>query len=345
MRNLLNVPQPSPERIFALRESAFAQDLFITAVAHFNFFNWLAKNPADIDAICRSLNIKKRPADVMLTLFKAYGLIEEQNNQYYLTDISRSYLVAGSDFDLSSYVNSLKDRPICTDMARVMRTGKPANWAAGKKGQDWAASMADDSFAASFTAGMNSRGAYLASGLLKAIDLATHQKILDIGGASGIYTAVLLEKSPHLKATIFEKPPVDKLTEYSINRLGLSDRIDVIAGDMFHDELPGGYDVHLLSHVLHDWDTKDVKAILKNSYRNLKPGGMIIIHDTHINEDKTGPLSVAEYSVLLMFLSEGKCYSVTEIRDLLQEAEFRNIEYKPTILNRSIITGRKIIDA
>jgi predicted O-methyltransferase YrrM len=342
MRNLLNVPQSSPERIFALRESAFAQDLFITAVAQFDFFNRLAKNPDDIDAICRSSNIKKRPADVMLTLFKAYGLVEEQNNQYYLTDISRSYLVAGSDFDLSSYVNSLKDRPICTDMARVMQTGKPANWAASKKGQDWATSMADDSFAASFTAGMNSRGAYLASGLLKAIDLAGYQKILDIGGASGIYTAVLLEKFPHLTATIFEKPPVDGVAEYSINRLGLSDRIDVIAGDMFQDSLPTGYDVHLLSHVLHDWDIKEVKSVLDNSYRNLKSNGVVIIHDAHINEDKTGPLSVAEYSVLLMFLSEGKCYSITEMKDILEEAGFSDIEYRPTILNRSIIIGRKL---
>jgi predicted O-methyltransferase YrrM len=342
MRNLLNVPQSSPERIFALRESAFAQDLFITAVAQFDFFNRLAKNPDDIDAICRSSNIKKRPADVMLTLFKAYGLVEEQNNQYYLTDISRSYLVAGSDFDLSSYVNSLKDRPICTDMARVMQTGKPANWAASKKGQDWATSMADDSFAASFTAGMNSRGAYLASGLLKAIDLAGYQKILDIGGASGIYTAVLLEKFPHLTATIFEKPPVDGVAEYSINRLGLSDRIDVIAGDMFQDSLPTGYDVHLLSHVLHDWDIKEVKSVLDNSYRNLKSNGVVIIHDAHINEDKTGPLSVAEYSVLLMFLSEGKCYSIKEIKEILEEAGFSDIEYRPTILNRSIIIGRKL---
>ena len=46
-------------------------------------------------------------------------------------------------------------------------TGKPANWAAAKDGKDWASSMEDDAFAASFSAGMNSRGAYLASGVVK----------------------------------------------------------------------------------------------------------------------------------------------------------------------------------
>jgi predicted O-methyltransferase YrrM len=337
----MDIPQSSPERIFGLRESAFAGALFITAVSYFDFFNWLEDNPADIDTICYSLGIKKRPADVMLTLFKAYGLVQETGAQYALTDVSKDYLNKSSDYDLSSYVNSLKDRPVCEDMVKVLRTGKPANWAASKQGQDWATSMADDDFARSFTAGMNSRGAYLASGLLKTIDLTGYRKILDIGGASGIYAAALLAEYADIKATIFEKPPVDRVASYSVNKLGLSDRIDIIPGDMFHDELPQGHDVHLISHVLHDWDIPEVKTILSNSFRNIESGGMIIVHDAHINEDKTGPLSVAEYSVLLMFLSEGKCYSITEIRDLLLEAGFKDIEYKPAILNRSVVTGKK----
>ena len=341
IRNLFNIPETSPERIFTLRESAFACDLFITAVAYFNFFNWLADNPTDVDTICHSLNIQKRPLDVMLTLFKAYGLVKERKNKYSITDISRDYLINKSDFDLSSYVNSLKNRPICEDMVNVLQTGKPANWAASKTGQDWATSMADDDFAESFSAGMNSRGGYLANGLLKAIDLTGYQRILDIGGASGIYSLIILGNYPNLKATIFEKTPVDKVAEYSVNKSGLNDRIEVFTGDMFQDNLPGSHDILLLSHVLHDWDIDEVRTILKNSFRNLESGGMIIIHDAHINEDKTGPLSVAEYSVLLMFLSEGKCYSITEMKEILEETGFKDIEYKPTILNRSIITATK----
>ena len=61
MHDLFNVPESSPERIFSLRESAFACDLFITAVGHFDFFNWLSKNPDGIDVICKSLEIKKNP--------------------------------------------------------------------------------------------------------------------------------------------------------------------------------------------------------------------------------------------------------------------------------------------
>ena len=56
-----DIPPTSPERIFSLRENAFACDLFIAAVSYFDFFNWLAKSPADVDTICRELDIKKDP--------------------------------------------------------------------------------------------------------------------------------------------------------------------------------------------------------------------------------------------------------------------------------------------
>jgi 2-polyprenyl-3-methyl-5-hydroxy-6-metoxy-1,4-benzoquinol methylase len=340
-RNLPDLPRTSPEKIIALRETAFACDLFITAVSHFDFFNWLNKKPADLATICRDLKIKERPADVMLTLFKAYGFIKENAGKFYPTDTARDYLANDSSFDLSSYVSSLMNRPICADMQKVLQTGKPANWAAAKVGKDWASSMEDDAFAESFTAGMNSRGAYLASGVVKAVNLKGFKSLLDIGGASGIYTAALVKANPHLKAAVFEKPPVDKVAQYSLKKLKMNDKINVVAGDVFKDTLPDGYDVHFISHVLHDWDLPEVKTILRNSYHHLKSGGMIVLHDAHINKTKTGPLSVAEYSVLLMFLSEGKCYSIDEMQELLTEIGFKDIKYKPTILNRSIITARK----
>jgi len=338
---LLNLPKVSPEQIFTLRESSFANDLFITAISHIDFFNWLNQHPSNIETICNSLSIKERPADVMLTLFKAYDFIKEKDGKYFLSDIAKEYLIHNSLFDLSSFVNSLKDRPICEDMRKVLNTGKPANWAASKKRKDWSTAMEDDDFAESFSAGMNSRGAYLANGLVQAVDLNKSKKALDIGGASGIYSAILLMKNSNLKASVFEKPPVDKVAQYSIDKFGLNNRMNVIAGDMFIDDFPKNYDVHLISHVLHDWDYNEVEKILRNSYNRLEPEGKIIIHDAHINETKTGPKSIAEYSVLLMFLSEGKCYSILEMKNLLKKIGFVNIEYKPTILNRSVIVGIK----
>ncbi|MBN1696120.1 MAG: methyltransferase domain-containing protein [Spirochaetales bacterium] len=339
--SLLHIPQTSPDKIFFLRESSFAPDLFIAAVSYLDFFNRLKDHPGTLEDICDLFDISERPADVMLTLFKAYGFIKEENGIFSLTRTSLDYLTNTSAFDLSSFVGSLKDRPICIDMLEVLKTGQPASWAAKKDGKKWEEAMGDREFAKSFSSAMNSRGAYLAGGLSSAIDFHDHRCILDIGGGSGIYSIILCSINSRLKATIYEQPPVHLAARQCIASAGLDSRIDVASGDMFGDSLPEGYDIHLISHVLHDWDIPDVRKILGNSYRSLASGGILIIHDAHISPEKNGPLSVAEYSVLLMFLSRGKCYSVSEMSSFLETAGFASIEHKPAALNRSVIVAVK----
>lgn len=93
--------------------------------------------------------------------------------------------------------------------------------------------------------------------------------------------------------------------------------------------------------VLHDWDEARVKLLLGKSFAALPSGGMVVIHDAHINGDKTGPLPVAAYSALLMTITEGKCYSETEMADCLRESGFNDVKHIPTAADRSIITARK----
>ena len=100
--------------------------------------------------------------------------------------------------------------------------------------------------------------------------------------------------------------------------------------------------MHLFSNVLHDWDRDDVKRLLENSYKSLDGGGIVIIHDAHVNAGKDGPLPVAEYSVLLMFLTEGKCYSRSEMESILEGIGFTDTEFVPTAAHRSAITAKKM---
>jgi O-methyltransferase domain len=115
----------------------------------------------------------------------------------------------------------------------------------------------------------------------------------------------------------------------------------VISGDMLAAPLPSGYDVHLFSNVLHDWPDATVKELVRKSFSALSSDGMILIHDSHINRKKTGPLAVAAYSVLLMASAEGKCYSIAEIEEFLREAGFSDVQFRETIADRSVITARK----
>ena len=177
--------------------------------------------------------------------------------------------------------------------------------------------------------------------LAPALDLKDYRRMLDVAGGSGIYACSVAAAHPHIKATVFEKPPVDRIARERIAERGCAGRVDVAAGDMFADSFPEDCDVHLWSHVLHDWSETAVAGLVAKSFAALPPGGMIIVHGAHINREKTGPLPIAAFSALLMAYTEGKCYSIGEMERMLGAAGFEGMEYRETAADRSVITARK----
>jgi len=341
VHSLTSTPETDPTSIYRCRDGLFAADLLGAALVWLDFFTWLNGHPSDKAGICRALELNDRPTDVMLTLFAAMGYLQQENGIFKLTDLGREHLVKDSPWFIGPYFASLKERPVCKDFLSVLRTGKPANWGSFKNEKEWARAMEDETFANQFTAAMDCRGVYLGQAVAKALDFRNHQHVLDIAGGSGIYACCLVARHSHLKAAVFEKAPVDQVARNAITRRGFGDRVSVIAGDMFAGPLPGGFDAHLISNVLHDWDVPVVGRLLASSFKALAPGGLLAIHDAHLNADKTGPLHVAEYSAMLMHSTEGRCYSVAEMEAELTAAGFVEVEFRPTAASRSVITARK----
>ena len=339
--NFLAQPETDPTSIYRQRDGLYAVDMLTAAICHLDLFSRLAEQPADLVSICRKLDLRERPADVMLTLLTAMGLLQCDGGIFSLTTLAREHLVKSSQWFIGPYFGSVKERPVCSDILAVLRTGRPSNWASLRDQKQWAKAMEDDAFADSFTAAMDCRGVYLGPALAAKLDCSRHKRLLDVAGGSGIYSCAIVAKHPQVRATVLEKSPVDRLTRRSVGARGFADRVEVLAGDMIADPHPTGFDMHLFSNVLHDWDEPLVKQLLAKSAAALPPGGMIIIHDAHINADKTGPLPVAAYSALLATITEGKCYSEKEMADYLAEAGFVDFTFAPTAADRSVIMARK----
>ncbi|MGV3773803.1 MAG: methyltransferase [Verrucomicrobiales bacterium] len=340
--NLISKPASDPLTVYRYRDGLYASDLLTAALVYLDFFTWIAKVGAvDLESICSHFKTAARPTDVMVSLFCAMGFLEKDGLLISATTVAREHLVEGSPWCLKPYYASLKDRPVTKDYLEVLRTDKPANWGSFKDPKDWTSGMLSEEFAKNFTAAMDCRGVYLAQALGEKLNLKGRRKLLDIAGGSGIYSCSLTTRFPELKAAVFERPPVDQIAFRAIAERKCSNRVEVIAGDMFRDALPTGFDTHLFSNVLHDWDIPLAGALLKKSFQALAPGGMLAIHDVHLNDDKTGPLPHASYSALLMHATEGRCYGRAEMFGLLRDVGFTDLLHEETAADRSYISALK----
>jgi acetylserotonin N-methyltransferase len=339
--DLTAAPTTDPSSIYRSRDELYADDMLIAALQGFDFFTWLASHPGPVVEIARHFGFHARPVDVMTTLFVARGLLERDGGTLRLTPQAREHLVRASTWYLGPYFPKLNDRPIAIDLLEVLRTGQPANFASRKNEVDWHKAMETEDFANEFIAAMDCRGRLLAQALAPRLALDGQHRLLDIAGGSGIYACSLAARFPNLTGSVFEKPPVDRIAQRAIASRGFSERIGTVAGDMLNEPLPSGYDVHLLSNVLHDWDIPIVMQILRASALALAPGGTLIVHDAFLNADKSGPLPTAGYSVLLMHVTQGRCYSLREMSEWMQESGFTAPVEVQSAVGRSALVAQK----
>lgn len=332
-----------PTILYRLRDGIYAPDLLIVAVAELDLFTRVARaGGTDVAGLCAELQLDARAADVMVTYLTALELLErDADDRLRLSRLAGEHLVGGSPLDLRPYFASLRERPGCAELLSVLRTGRPADWASATGQHEWAERLDDADFATRFTAAMDARAAFLGPALAATLADIPARRVLDIAGGSGGYACALVDRAPERRATVFERPPVDATARALLAERGYDDRITVASGDMFADPLPADHDLHLFSHVLHDWGEPQVRQLLSASFAALTPGGWLVDHDAHVNETKSGPLPVAEYSVLLMHSTPGKCWSLAELRGMLEDTGFTGFTCRRTAADRTAVIARK----
>ena len=185
--SLTTAPATDPTALYRYRDGLYAEDLLILALVRMDFFTALAAEPTDLAGLCSRHQLHARPADVMITLFRAMGLIEPNEGRYTVTETAREHLVSSSPWFIGPYYESLVDRPVVKDLLRVLQTDRPANWGSQASQPDWHKAMEKPDFAKQFTQAMDCRGVFLARALAEHLPIHQSRSLLDIAGGSGIY--------------------------------------------------------------------------------------------------------------------------------------------------------------
>ena len=169
-------------------------------------------------------------------------------------------------------------------------------------------------------------------GIVAAYDWSRFTRLVDVGGGNGTLMAAVLGSAPALKGTVFDVAAGLAETPGHLERAGVADRCDVVAGD-FYRAVPEGGDGYVIKSVLHDWDDERCTTILRNCRKAIAPDGRLVVVEPVLPEriEHPGQMAGTLLSDLnMLLLTGGRERTASTFRELLAGASFAVTAIRPT---------------
>jgi hypothetical protein len=161
-------------------------------------------------------------------------------------------------------------------------------------------------------------------GVLEHCDFSRACTLVDVGGGFGHLALAVLQRYPHVHATVLDLPDVIAIARRHAARedAGVLARLTFVAGDMFAEVPPG--DVYVLKTVIHDWDDDRCVQVLRNCRARLPADGRIVCVDKVLPPMGDSSATGAKLLDMLMLVSPpGKERTEAEWRALFERAGLR----------------------
>lgn len=144
-------------------------------------------------------------------------------------------------------------------------------------------------------------------------------RLLDAGAGSGAVAAGFLERFPAMRATLVDLPEVLDYTGELIKERGLQERAELCPANIL-ETWPvekGGYDLVILSNIVHAYSEAEIPAILDRAAQCLTAGGFLLVHDFFTEHC---PAKAAAFDLnMLINTYNGRVFSSRWIEDRLTE--------------------------
>src|SRR5262245_11118893 len=309
-------PEWSEER-FRQACSYWQSKILLTAL-RLDLFTALAEQALDAATLAARVGATERGLTTLLDALVALGLLVKQDRRYANTPFASAALDRRKP-SFCGYI-PLFDAHCWELWGRLEDTIRGGT----NPAQD-AVFHADALGTELLLRGLHADALRLAPALAARLELGRRRRLLDLGGGAGTYAIVFCQANPGLTAVLFDLPGPLALAQSVISAAGLLDRITLTAGDFRTDALPRGFDLVLLSNVLHGQSAETNRRLLGEVYGALEPGGELVVRDVLMAADRTGPTFGALFAVnLLLHSAAGQCYTFSEVGDWLARAGFRD---------------------
>ena len=311
----------------------------LAAADELGLFPLLDTDPMTAAQVAQALSLGPRATEALLGVLTSLGFLAQSQGHFGLTEVSRVYLLPGRPYYRGSIIKLFGNAPLTS--ATILEALKKERASAYGGGDMWETHEMAPALAEGFTHAMHCQSLPLAMGVALNGDFHGIKRVLDVGGGSGCFCIVVAQRWPETTFTIMELPGVRKVAQRYIAENGLEDRIDTVELNMFRDPWPTGYDGILFSNIFHDWDRNRCLFLSRRAFEALPSGGRIFVNEMLLDETKDRPLAATSFSMTMMVYTQGKQYSATELRGILSESGFEDIQVTPTHCYYSLATASK----
>lgn len=302
-----------------------------------NLFDALAERPVTAEQVASRLNLSLKGTERLLNALAGMGIVDKTDHLYELNEEWKPFVTRSGERSMNPWISLVSGHlGVWAKLPEFVRKGEPLNNIMEMLGSD-------PERMRTFIDAMHNRGLKAAWMIARDCPVGEAKRLLDVGGGPGTYALEWCKLHPHLKATIFDIPPVTEVAKEYIKKYDLQDRVKTLAGDFNTDSLGEGYDLILLANILHMYDEAHAKKLVQKAVAALDSGGRLIIHGLCTDETQTGPLMDVMFSLNMgMNTPGGRAHPVPELMQWLEEAGLTDtrpfrIEAMPT----GVITGIK----
>jgi SAM-dependent methyltransferase len=316
--------------------NGFRPACVLGAAAELDVWSVLGERALKAEELAAELCANLRALRMLLDALAALQLLEKKDDRYAVPPELRGCLSAeGPQTVLPMVHHVMNVMRGWSQLAWVAKAGLPTPRPSSIRGAE-----ADR---AAFIAGMHAISAPLADELVARLGPPPFQHLLDVGGASGTWSLAFLRAVPGARATIFDLPDAIGQARERLAGSEFADRVTLVPGDFYRDDLPGGADFAWVSAIAHQHSRRHNRELFAKVYAALVPGGRIAIRDVVMEPCRTRPVDGALFAInMLVNTDTGGTFTFEEFAADLQAAGFTDplLRIKDPRMN-SVVEARK----
>lgn len=302
-----------------------------------NMFDAIAESPISAEQVASRLTLSVKGTERLLNALSGMGIADKSDHLYKLSDEWIPFVTRTGKRSMNQWISLISGHlEVWAELPEFVRKGEPLKSIMEMLGSDPGKMR-------NFIDAMHNKGLKAAWMIARESPIGEAKHLLDVGGGPGTYALEWCKLHPHLKATIFDIPTVTEVTREYINKYGLQERVDTLAGDFNTDPLREGYDLILLANVLHMYDEKHAQGLVEKAMNALESGGRLIINGLCTDANQTSPLMDVMFDLNMgMNTPGGRAHPVPQLIQWLGDAGLSDIRhFRIEAMPTGVITGIK----